>query len=75
MPATNLVEVTIWVLLDEHGRAVSDCIPEHLGDEYRCDVGDLEPGTATQLYRLTIRVPKPRPVAFAVAVPAVEAVG
>lgn len=70
----EMVDVTVWVLVDENGRAVADCDPQNLGDEYRCDVGDLHPHTVTQLYRLTFQVPRPVPISFAVAVPTVAAV-
>jgi hypothetical protein len=76
MPADDMIDVTVWMLLDSEGRAVADCNPDQLRDEYHCDIGDLDPRSAFQLFQLTVRVPRPRPVPVACVVPtAVLAVG
>jgi hypothetical protein len=66
----ELVDVTVWVLVDENGDAVSDCDPSHLKDEYEADIGELDPATATRLVKVTLRIPKPKPIELAGTVPA-----
>lgn len=68
--ATELVEVTVWVLVSENGDAVADCDPDHLKDEWEADIGEFDPGAATRLIKLTLRVPKPAPVELTGEVPA-----
>lgn len=60
--AVEMCEVEVWVLVDENGDAVADVNPEHLRDEYEADVGDLEPQMARRVVKITVRIPKPRPV-------------
>lgn len=75
MPADDMIDVTVWMLLDSDGRAAADCNPDQLRDEYQCDHCELDPRTAFQLYRLTVRVPRPKPVPVLCVVPAVVAAG
>src|SRR5262245_58098825 len=50
--------VTVWVLIDADGNAVSDCNPEHLRDEYEADFdGPLDPATPTRIVKLTLSIP------------------
>lgn len=43
MLTDDLIDVTVWVLIDQDGRAVSDCNPDVLRDEFQCDHGDHDP--------------------------------
>jgi hypothetical protein len=64
----ELITVDVWLLVDENGCAAADCSPEQLRDDYRCDHGDLDGGVACRLYKLAVRVPRPRPVPVTCAV-------
>ncbi len=70
MDANEMVEVEVWVLIDADGLAVSDCLPEHLKDEYEADHGqELDPSTPTRIVKVTLRVPLPKAVEMTGTVP------
>lgn len=69
MTEAKTVEVTVWVLIDQDGNAVSDCLPEHLKDEYEADIGDYDETQAHRIVKLKIKVPLPKVIELAGEVP------
>lgn len=64
------VDVDVWLLIDSDGRAVADCLPAHLKDEYEADHGrELDPSTPARVVKLTVTVALPRPAEVRCAVP------
>jgi hypothetical protein len=57
----EMVEVTVWVLVDENG----DVAVSQDADELQA-----EPGLATRLVKVTLNVPKPKPVELVATVEA-----
>jgi hypothetical protein len=59
MSVTDLVEVEVWVMVDEEGQSVVCGDKDKLQERWEEEVGDFDPGTAKRLIRATIRVPMP----------------
>ncbi len=49
----EMVEVVVWVLVDENGDIAVDQDAENL---------QADPGLATRMVKVTVHVPKPKPV-------------
>lgn len=60
MSKVELVEVEVWVLVDETGESQVGSDPADF---------DADPELATRLVRVTVKVPPPRQVEVAVTVP------
>lgn len=65
MPPEEIVTAELWVLVDERGNYVCHVEQQKLTDQYEKDVGGLDAGTASRLLRITVTLPKPRPVQLA----------
>lgn len=52
----NVHEVTVWVLVDEQGNAVSSCDPDALSDLYADEVGGGA-NLARRVVCVTLKVP------------------
>lgn len=76
MDGATTTQVTIWVLIDADGRAVSDCHASHLKDEWEADHdGPLDPATPTRVVKLTLALALPRPIEVTGSVPAEACAG
>lgn len=62
MPNVELVEVDVWVLVDEEGQSWAGLDPAGFDDAPGAEV-------ATRLVKLTVKVPLPRPAVAVVTVP------
>lgn len=59
--AQDCIDVSVWVFVDAEGRAVSDCNPDHLRDEYEADFSqEFDPKVPARVVKLTLRVRLPR---------------
>lgn len=64
-----MVEVDVWVLVDEHGNAVVDGDPDNIGTRWEEEIGERSSSDATRLVKVTVKVPLPRPAVAVVTVP------
>ena len=58
----EMVDVTVWIVVNENGEAAADCDRDNLS------AGDA--ALATRMVCVTVRVPKPKPVQLVATVDA-----
>ena len=69
--ANEMVNVEVWILIDETGDYVAHVNQEDLASAWQEVIGDPpELGVATRVVKVTLTVPKPRAVELAATVAA-----
>jgi hypothetical protein len=76
MPATTeTVDVTVWILVDQDGDYVCTLDRDDLGTLYGEVFTELTSEITTRYVKVTVQVPKPRPVELTATIAAEPAVG
>jgi hypothetical protein len=58
----EMVVCEVWMLIDESGDYVASVDPAELGDRWEEEIGERDSSVQTRVVKVTVNVPKPKPV-------------